>query len=73
MAGVVKIEEAAGLSAERDEYLNNDNLNDLVNYDDHDGSDTYDDNLENYDDQDARDYDVTPLNPLLPQSMLASG
>ena len=35
--------------------------------------DTHDDNLENYDDHDACYYDVTPSNPLLPQSMLASG
>ena len=70
MAGFVKIEEAAGLTAERDEYLDNDDLDYLVNDDDHDGSDTHDDKL---DDQDPRDYDVTPSNPLLPQSMLASG
>ena len=70
MAGFVKIEEAAGLAAERDEYLNNDDLDDLVNDDHHDGSDTHDDKL---DDHDARDYVVTPSNPLLPQSMLASG
>ena len=70
MAGFVKIEEAAGLAAERDEYLENDDLDDLVNDDHHDGSDTHDDYL---DDHDARDYDVTPSNPLLPQSMLASG
>ena len=50
--------------------LNNDDLDDLVNDDHHDGSDTHDDYL---DDHDARDYDVTPSNPLLPQSMLASG
>ena len=50
--------------------LNNDDLDDLVNDDHHDGSDTHDDKL---DDHDARDYDVTPSNPLLPQSMLASG
>ena len=31
------------------------------------------DNLEDYDDHDAREYEVTPSNPLLPQSMLASG
>ena len=73
MASVVKIEEAAGLAAERDEYLNNDDVVDLVNDDRHVGSDAHDDNLENYDDHDARDYDVTPSNPLLPQSMLASG
>ena len=53
--------------------LNNDDLDDLVNDDHHDGSGAHDDNLENYDDHDARDYDVTPSNPLLPQSMLASG
>ena len=53
--------------------LNNDDLDDLVNDDHHDGSDAHDDNLENYDDQDAREYEVTPSNPLLPQSMLASG
>ena len=44
MAGFVKIEEAAGLAAERDEYLNNDDLDDLVNDDHHDGSDAHDDN-----------------------------
>ena len=70
MASFVKIEEAAGLAAERDEYLNNDDLDDLVEGDHHDGRDTHDDKL---DDHDARDYDVTPSNPLLPQSMLASG
>ena len=68
MAGFVKIEEAAGLAAERDEYLNNDDLDDLDDH--HDGSDTHDDKL---DDHDARDYVVTPSSPLLPQSMLASG
>ena len=73
MAGFVKIEEAAGLAAERDEYLENDDLDDLVNDDHHDGSDAHDDNLEDYDDHDAREYEVTPSNPLLPQSMLASG
>ena len=50
--------------------LNNDDLDDLVNDDHHDGSDAQDDKL---DDHDALDYDVTPSNPLLPQSMLASG
>ena len=53
--------------------LNNDDLDDLVNDDHHDGSDIRGNNLENYDDHDALDYDVTPSNPLLPQSMLASG
>ena len=70
MAGFVKIEEAAGLAAERDEYLDNDDVVDLINDDRHVGSDAHDDKL---DDHDARDYDVTPSNPLLPQSMLASG
>ena len=70
MASFVKIEEAAGLAAERDEYLNNDDLDDLENYDHHDGSDAHHDKLN---DQDACDYEVTPSNPLLPQSMLASG
>ena len=55
MAGFVKIEEAAGLAAERDEYLENDDLDDLVNDDHHDGSDAHDDNLEDYDDHDARE------------------
>ena len=36
MAGFVKIEEAAGLAAERDEYLNIDDVDHLVKDDDHD-------------------------------------
>ena len=44
MAGFVKKEEAAGLAAERDEYLDNDDLDDLTNDDHHDGSDAHDDN-----------------------------
>ena len=50
--------------------LNNDDLDDLVNDDHHDVSDTHDGKLN---DHDPRDYVVTPSNPLPPQSMLASG